>query len=115
VYEGFDAVLLIISRSQYVTSGKVFEYAASGLPVLSLHHPETAATTILDGHPRWYPVADLSRESIASTFIEAAEGAATMTIDDYRANREWASHLARNEQLKPRIAALRARVTGAHE
>lgn len=112
VYRGFDAVLLIISRSKFVTSGKVFEYAATGLPIVALHHPETAATSILEGHPARYAVPNLSAESIAAAFIAAGEKAASMTLDDYAEARTWAAHLARDEQLLPRIAALRALVTG---
>src|SRR5690606_3817139 len=62
VYQGFDALLLIISRSRYVTSGKVFEYAATGLPIAALHHPETAATEVLSGHPHRFPVSEPNAE-----------------------------------------------------
>lgn len=110
LYRSFDALLLIISKSKFVTSGKVFEYAATGLPVASLHHPETAATTVLDGHPAWFPVNDLSVEEIARTLVATAERAATMTDGDRAAAQEWAQHLARDEQLLPRIAALRGRI-----
>ena len=110
LYRSFDALLLIISRSAYVTSGKVFEYAATGLPIASLHHPETAATGVLEGHPAWFPVRDLSPEEVSRVLIATGERAASMTADDFREAQSWAQHLARDEQLAPRIAALRATI-----
>ncbi len=110
LYRSFDALLLVISRSRYVTSGKVFEYAATGLPIASLHHPETAATDILQGHPAWFPVKDLTVEEVSRTLIETGERAASMTHADFTEAQAWAQHLARDEQLAPRIAALRAKV-----
>ena len=102
-YKGFDALMLILGRSKYVTSGKVFEYAASGLPIASLHHPETACTTILDGHQDWFPVPDLSPDSIAETILKTAQRAGDMTPADYARNQAWADHLSRDKQLQPRI------------
>jgi glycosyltransferase involved in cell wall biosynthesis len=111
VYNSFDALLLIISRSKFVTSGKVFEYAATGLPIAALHHPETAATDVLEGHPAHFPVQVVSAEEIASSLIATGERAASATPDDRRVAQEWARHLARDEQLLPRIEALRSRIT----
>ncbi len=105
-YKGFDALMLILGRSKYVTSGKVFEYAASGLPIASLHHPETACTTILDGHQDWFPVPDLSPDSIAETILKTAQRAGDMTPADYARNQAWADHLSRDKQLQPRISHL---------
>jgi glycosyltransferase involved in cell wall biosynthesis len=106
VYRGFDALLLIISRSRYVTSGKVFEYAATGLPIAALHHPETAATGILSGHPLCFPVAEVTAEAIASAIVQTAEAAVTLTAQQLQDAQSWAAPLARDEQLAPRIAAL---------
>src|SRR5690606_38996916 len=39
VYSRFDALLLILGTGRYVTSGKVYEYAATGLPIVSVHDP----------------------------------------------------------------------------
>ncbi len=108
VYRDFDALLLIISRSKYVTSGKVFEYAATGLPIAALHHPETAATKILRGYPRLFPVSETTPRLIADALIAAAEEALATTPDRVEETRRWAAHLSRDAQLLPRVAALRA-------
>jgi glycosyltransferase involved in cell wall biosynthesis len=106
VYRTFDALLLMLVKGKYVTSGKVFEYAATGLPILSLHDVDNASSAILAGHPAWIQTPDLSVESIAQSFVTAGGIAASMTAADYAAVRAWADHLSRDKQLAPRIAEL---------
>lgn len=111
VYQSFDALLLIISRSRYVTSGKVFEYAATGLPIAALHHPETAATSVLREHPHRFPVTEPTPREIADAIVATANAAATLTHADIQRTQEWAQHLSRDGQLLPRIASLREALT----
>jgi hypothetical protein len=108
VYRTFDALLLILGRSKYVTSGKVFEYAATGLPIASLHHPETAATAVLEGRQDWFPLREVNAEAACEVFLQTADRARTMTAQDYADNQNWASHLSREKQLLPRIDHLRS-------
>ena len=114
-YRSFDALLLILGRSKYVTSGKVFEYAATGLPIAALHHPETAATNALRGYPRLFPVPEPTPRHIANSLIAAAEEALATTREKVERTRQWAAHMSRDAQLLPRVAALRARLTSASE
>lgn len=115
VYADFDVLLLILGKSKYVTSGKVFEYAATGLPIASLHHPETAATAVLTGYPRHHAVRDITAEEVAATLIAAAEHATTAEPRDLEQAREWSRHLSRDAQLLPRVEALRAAVRADEE
>src|SRR5690606_21265309 len=112
VYAGFDALLLIISRSRYVTSGKVYEYAATGLPIAALHHPETAATSVLHGHPATVAAADVDVAEFADVIVRTAELAADWGRDDTRRARAWASRFARHAQLRLRIAARTETIAG---
>jgi glycosyltransferase involved in cell wall biosynthesis len=112
VYDGFDALLLILGKSRYVTSGKVFEYAATGLPIVALHDPETAATSVLDGYPHVYPIASVTVEEIANALVAAAEHAATVSAKDVANAREWSHKLERDRQILPRITALTALIAG---
>lgn len=105
-YEGFDALLLLLGDGIYVTSGKAYEYIASGLPVAALHAPGNAATDLFEGHPRWFPVADLSPEAVASAIEAAAESALHATPDDMSLAATIAQPYSRELQLSPRIAAL---------
>lgn len=110
VYKQFNALLLILGRSKYVTSGKVFEYAATGLPIASLHHPETASTDVLRGRKDWFAVDEVTPEAACKVLIDTADRAAAMTADDYADNQRWAEHLSREKQLRPRIEHLSALV-----
>jgi len=115
VYQGFDALLLILGRSKYVTSGKVFEYAATGLPIAALHHPETAATEVLRGYPRLFAVPETTPRHIANTLIATAAEALAQAPGDVERARQWAAPLSRDAQLLPRVSALRARVTSTRK
>ncbi|MDO5712065.1 MAG: glycosyltransferase, partial [Micrococcales bacterium] len=114
-YSTFDACLLTLGTGAYVTSGKVFEYAATALPIVSVHDPGNAATDVLRGYPLWFPVADLSPQSIAETLAAAAHAARTVDEATRRACADFARQYDRDLQLAPRIAALRARVADADE
>lgn len=106
VYNEFHALLLVIGKSPFVTSGKVFEYAATGLPIASLHDPASAASSILDGHNDWFPVQEVSPARISESLILTGERAAKMTTADYARNQAWAGHLSRDKQLQPRLGHL---------
>jgi glycosyltransferase involved in cell wall biosynthesis len=107
VYDGFDALLLLLGKGRYVTSGKVFEYVSTGLPVISVHDPGNAASDVLRGYPLWFPVARLDAESIAAALADAAR--AVLAADpELRAEAlSFAEQYRRERQLSPRIAALR--------
>lgn len=106
VYEDFDAALLILGKGIYVTSGKVFEYTASALPIVSVHDPENAASDILRDYPLWFPVRDLEPESVARTLEEAAQAARTASPEVREQCRLFSEQYARDLQLLPRTTAL---------
>lgn len=106
VYDTFDAVLLVLGAGRYVTSGKVYEYTASALPIVSIHDPGNAASDVLAGYPLWFPVTDLSPESVADALGRAAAAAREATVDQRAACAEFASRYSRDLQLRPRVTAL---------
>ncbi|MDQ0725929.1 glycosyltransferase [Microbacterium sp. W4I20] len=106
VYRDFDALVLALGTGRYVTSGKVFEYAATGIPVVSVHDPGNAATDVMRGSPAWVPCAALTVEAVADAFAAAARMAAAQTAEERAAAQEWGSRYSRAGQLGPRIAAL---------
>lgn len=107
VYDTFDVLLLILGAGRYVTSGKVFEYAASALPIVSVHDPGNAASDVLRDYPLWFPVADLEPESVATALRAAAAAARTADEPTRAACRDFAVRYARDLQLAPRVEALR--------
>lgn len=113
VYARFDALLLVLGTGRYVTSGKVYEYAATGLPVVSVHDPGNAASDVLRDAPAWFPVTNLEPETIADALVAAAEAALEQSPEAREAGREWATQFQRDRQLGPQIASLRE-VVEAH-
>jgi glycosyltransferase involved in cell wall biosynthesis len=113
VYRGFDALVLMVASSPYVTSGKVFEYAATGLPIASIHEADTATSAVLSGHPAWYLTPSVDADAVAGTLQQVAKRAAAYTPADLRAAQEWATRYSREAQLAPRIASLRSGVGAA--
>ena len=107
VYGRFDALLLILGTGRYVTSGKVFEYAATGLPIASIHDPMNAASDVLQDAPAWFPVTDLSADAVAETLIAASDAAITQGEGERVVAQHWAEQFQRAQQLDPQIHALR--------
>ena len=107
VYARFDVCLLVLGTGRYVTSGKVFEYLPTGLPVVSVHDPGNAASDVLREYPLWFPVAALTAEAIADALILAAEAAIAVTPEMREAAVTFAESFRRDKQLQPRVKALR--------
>jgi glycosyltransferase involved in cell wall biosynthesis len=110
VYGGFDVLLLVLGAGRYVTSGKVYEYLATGLPIVSVHDPGNAVAQVLAGHPLWFPVTDLSAPAVAAALTDAARAARRVDPAERAAALAYAAEYSRDRQLAPRLAALRATV-----
>ena len=78
----------------FVTSGKVFEAAAIGVPVLCIQGEGGGARQVLDGHPGAV-FAEPDSASVAEGFLRAAELAGSWRADNVAATRAWAAHLKR--------------------
>ncbi|MCC7127460.1 MAG: glycosyl transferase [Microbacteriaceae bacterium] len=115
VYRDFDALLLILGRSTYVTSGKVFEYAATGLPIAAVHHPDTAATSVLRGYPRLFAVSEPTAREVANVLIATAKHISAETPREMEEAKRWAEHLSRDAQILPRVRALRELVNSRQQ
>ena len=106
-YDSLDILLLMLAGSRYVTSGKVFEYMATGKPIVSVHPPDIAASDVLRGYPLWFPCADLEPESISTALLQAANAARDVTqqaVDDCR---RFAEQYTRGAQIAPLERQLR--------
>lgn len=110
-YSRFDVLLLVLGSGAYVTSGKVYEYLATGLPVVSVHDPANAVTEVLRDYPLWFPSTSLDPDDVAAA-LESAGAAALAAGDGVRAEAvALARAYRRDAQLEPRVAALRSAVT----
>ncbi|MFD5643114.1 glycosyltransferase [Streptomyces anulatus] len=72
IYARWDAMVLILIGGRFVTSGKVYEYMATGLPIVSAHVVEHDASNVLRGHPLWTGAVGLDVEAMTDAFVRAA-------------------------------------------
>ena len=98
-YSRFDALVLLLGGSSFVTSGKVFEYCATGLPIASVHAPESAASDVLRHYGAWSPTSSLRADDVAEALIRAAELAAGQTESMRGELQRWASQFERRAQF----------------
>ena len=108
-YGQMDALVLTFGGTRYVTSGKVFEYMATGRPIVSVHAPENAVRDVLTGYPLWFQAASLQPDDVAAAFIAAAEAVRTRRAHDPDVVAACLAHAERFERracLRPAIRDL---------
>lgn len=110
-YGSWDVLTLMLVGGRFVTSGKVYEFMASGLPVLSVHVVDHDASALLAGHPLWVEPVGVHPRRLAASFIAAARLAVTATDADRAAARRHGEQYSRAAQLRPAIEALASAVT----
>ena len=101
VYGDADVLLLWLPGGRYVTSGKVFEYMATGAPIASVHQPGIAAADVLGDYPAWEHPASLDPVDIETVLLRSGERARSMTVEDRRAARDIAMRYSRAAILTP--------------
>jgi hypothetical protein len=106
VYESWDALVLSIVGGRYVTSGKVFDYISTGLPVMSVHEWDHAAVEILEDYPLWVRNDGVEAEDLAEAFIQTAELSINASIDDRHHARRYAERFERYAQIQPAVDRL---------
>ncbi len=111
-YGGWDALVLALAGGRFVTSGKVYEYMATGLPILSAHAVPHAAQEVLDGYPMWVCPPRLDTEALARGFVDTARAAVRATDEARRIGRAHAARFERVAQLEPAVRRLAEAVTG---
>lgn len=107
VYADLDALLMIIPSSRYVTAGKVYEYMATGLPLVTVHEPWTGAREPLRGRPGVFEVDDLSPRSLAAAIVAAADHVAESRSALRDDARRHAEAFTRSRQFAPLDVQLR--------
>ncbi|THV43400.1 glycosyltransferase [Glycomyces buryatensis] len=83
IYARWDAMVLILIGGRYVTSGKVYEYMATGLPIVSAHAIDHDASNVLQGHPLWTGPRGVAGKALADAFVEAAHLAVESTDEQH--------------------------------
>ncbi|MFJ4224654.1 glycosyl transferase [Microbacterium sp. NPDC089695] len=112
-YATFDALVLTFGAGRFITGGKVYEYASTGLPIVSVHDPANETSRTLAPYPGWHGAAAMTTEAIADAFIATAEYALSQTPSQRADARRQAEQYSRNAQLEPRIRSWTER-RGSH-
>jgi glycosyltransferase involved in cell wall biosynthesis len=112
VYASWDVIVLMVIGGRYMTSGKVYEVLASGLPVLSAHEVEHDASTVLSGSPLWIPAVGFDTERLTESFRAAARLALEATEEDRATARKVAGQYARANQIEPAVRHVTSVVRG---
>jgi glycosyltransferase involved in cell wall biosynthesis len=106
VYGAWDALLLLLPGGRYMSSGKVYEVMASGLPVVSAHEVEHDASVVLEGHPLWTGAVGFDPKRLAESFVTAGKLALVATDEQRRDAAANARRYTRGAQLLPAVAEL---------
>ncbi|GAB2607620.1 glycosyltransferase [Pseudactinotalea suaedae] len=109
VYGRADALVLTFGGSKYITSGKVFEYMATGRPIVSVHGPENAVRDVLADYPLWFAASSLEPEDVADAFARAAAAVRSGVASDPAVVERALAHARRYERrgvLKEAMADL---------
>lgn len=109
-YQSVDALLLILQPGKYVTGGKTAEYIATGLPIVSVHAADSAASSMLRDYPLWFEAKDLTPAGIAAALLACAEELADPDPARWAAAWEFGQQFERSATLRPVIAELRSKI-----
>jgi glycosyltransferase involved in cell wall biosynthesis len=115
VYGSWDVIVFIATGGRYVTSGKVYEAFASGMPVVSAHSVEHDASVVLAESTMWTGAVGHDPQRLAELFRTAARMALEATDEQRAATRAAAAKYARAAQIEPAVRRITAAVrpTGA--
>jgi glycosyltransferase involved in cell wall biosynthesis len=106
-YAEWDALLFLISGGPYMTSGKVYEYMATGLPIMSVHEGDHGALEVLRGYPLWTPPpAKIAADLLAKSFAATARTVLSTTEEQREAALVHASPYQRKTQMAPAVCDL---------
>jgi glycosyltransferase involved in cell wall biosynthesis len=106
VYGSWDVLVLVLLGGRHMTSGKVYEYMSTGLPVVSMHEREHDASNLLDGHPLWTGAHGLDVDKLTESFCRAAHLAVSATDEQRRAARAHGAAYERGGLMRPAVRAL---------
>jgi len=111
-YGRWDALIFVVTGGRYMTSGKIYEYVATGLPVVSAHAADHDASTILADYPLWTGSTDGETDRIAAALVEAARMARTVSSADRQKYRDDAARWERSALMAPAVQELVAQGIG---
>ncbi|WP_112140058.1 glycosyltransferase [Glycomyces dulcitolivorans] len=100
-YAASDVLVFMTGGSKYVTTGKVFEYMATGKPIVSVHEKGCAAEELLRGYPLWFEPESLDPAHVAAAMADAGDAARKADPDTAARARAYAQSFTRYAALEP--------------
>ncbi|GAA1682970.1 hypothetical protein GCM10009830_32710 [Glycomyces endophyticus] len=100
-YAASDVLVFLNGGSKYVTTGKVFEYMATGKPIVSVHEQGCAAEELLRDYPLWFEPASLDPVHVAAAMAEAGDAARKADPGTAARARAYARSFTREAALAP--------------
>jgi glycosyltransferase involved in cell wall biosynthesis len=99
-YAASDVLVFLVGGSKYVTSGKIFEYMATGKPIVSVHEPGSAAEELLRDYPLWFNPGSLDPGAVAAAMAEAGDAARKADPDLAERAREYGAGFTRYRAIE---------------
>lgn len=107
-YQSIDALLFLKEGGEMVTSGKVYEYVATGKPVAVVAQDAQDSRRILNGYPRSHIAASSSALDLAAAFSDALADSAGGDPTREAAAREFGASFRRDLAFRPAIRGVLA-------
>lgn len=108
-YRGSHVVVVPVPGGAMVTSGKIYETLAVGVPVVCVQQDPGAARDLALGYDHAF-VAEPSAGSVASALVAACQMATRQTVGDKRAIRERMAGHERIAAIQPIVEVISSRV-----
>jgi glycosyltransferase involved in cell wall biosynthesis len=99
-YAASDVLVFLVGGSKYVTSGKIFEYMATGKPIVSVHERGSAAEELLRDYPLWFMPESLEPDAVAAAMADAGDAARKADPDAAERAREYAAGFTRYRAIE---------------
>lgn len=113
-YGSLDVVVVPLFGGPMVTSGKVFEAAALGIPVVCIQEENGGAREVLRGHPYAFGAA-ADTGQIREALAGAARRALALKLEDIESARELMSHHERQRTMQKLVDIVTEHTPGADQ
>lgn len=106
IYADLDVLLFAQTGGELMTTGKVYEYVATGLPIIAACLPEIDAMQVLRGYPRLHYAELGSPGSLLEALSSAVEDARYSSPKARSDARRYGQSYRRDRQLRPALESL---------
>ena len=98
-YADLDVLVFVKEGGQFVTGGKPYEYAATGLPIVALVDEESDALRVLGSYPRLYQASPDDPVAAADALRAAIQDRRSDDGAKLHAAQEFGAQLSRSAKL----------------